>query len=263
MSRKQFSIAILSIFFLMMPAMLSAQFTYGVTGLLHAPTAEMQKDKTVMLGANFLNKELTPPTWYYNTYNYYLNVTIFPFMEVAYTCTLFKAEALGLKPYGYTGFTNQDRYFSFRIRALKEGQFWKYMPAVVLGTSDPFTSSGHKLNTTSGNGYYSRFYAAATKHVNIGQDELGVSLSYLYNRRKEYKLNGVAAGVSYKPSVLPDMRVIAEYDTKDFSVGATYLFFNHLQAMVELQGMKYLSGGLTFKFRLSGGSGKREKRVVE
>jgi hypothetical protein len=59
------------------------------------------------------------------------------------------------------------------------------------------------------------------------------------------------------------MRVIAEYDTKDFSVGATYLFFNHLQAMVELQGMKYLSGGLTFKFRLSGGSGKREKRVVE
>jgi hypothetical protein len=33
--------------------------------------------------------------------------------------------------------------------------------------------------------------------------------------------------------------------------------------MVELQGMKYLSGGLTFKFRLSGGSGKRENRVVE
>ena len=93
--------------------MLSAQLTYGTTGLLHAPSAEMQKDKTVMLGANFLNKEITPPTWYYHTYNYYLNVTIMPWLEVAYTCTLFKAEALGLKPYGYTGFTNQVFFGSF------------------------------------------------------------------------------------------------------------------------------------------------------
>lgn len=33
--------------------------------------AEMQKDKTVMLGGNFMNKEITPPTWYYHTYNYF------------------------------------------------------------------------------------------------------------------------------------------------------------------------------------------------
>lgn len=140
-----------------------SQLTYGTTGLLHAPSAEMQRDKTFMVGGNFLNKELTPPTWYYHTYNYFLNVTIFPFLEVAYTCTLFKAEALGLKPYGYSGFTNQDRYFSARLRVLKEGQFWKYMPAVVLGTSDPFTSSGGgQVGTTEGNGYYSRFYIAAS-----------------------------------------------------------------------------------------------------
>ena len=101
------------------PYMLPAQLTYGTTGLLHAPSAEMQRDKTVMLGGNFMNKEITPPTWYYHTYNYYLNVTILPWIEVAYTCTLFKAEALGLKPYGYSGFTNQDRYFSVRLRALK------------------------------------------------------------------------------------------------------------------------------------------------
>ena len=105
------------------PSILSAQMTYGTTGLLHAPSAEMQRDKTVMIGGNFLNKEITPPTWYYHTYNYFLNVTIFPWLEVAYSCTLFKAEALGLGPYGYTGFTNQDRYFSVRLRALKEGQF--------------------------------------------------------------------------------------------------------------------------------------------
>ena len=161
--------------FIAIPFMLSAQLTYGTTGLLHAPSAEMQKDKTVMLGANFMNKEITPPTWYYHTYNYYLNVTILPWMEVAYTCTLFKAEALGLKPYGYSGFTNQDRYFSLRLRALKEGQFWKYMPAVVVGTSDPFTSSGNGVVApTEGNGYFSRFYIAATRHVQLGRETVGV-----------------------------------------------------------------------------------------
>lgn len=53
-----------------------------------------------------------------NHWNYYLNVTIFPFLEVAYTCTLFTAESLGLDKHGYSGFTNQDRYFSARLRNL-------------------------------------------------------------------------------------------------------------------------------------------------
>ncbi|MBC8594931.1 YjbH domain-containing protein [Oscillospiraceae bacterium N12] len=241
---------ILCILLLCFTFTLSAQLTYGTTGLLHAPSAEMREDKTVMLGANFLNKEITPPTWYYHTYNYYLNVTILPWLEVAYTCTLFKAEALGLKPYGYSGFTNQDRYFSVRLRALKEGQFWKHMPAVVLGTSDPFTSSGGVIASEQGNGYYNRFYLAATKHVRVGRETIGVSLSYVYNRRREYKLNGVAAGVTYNPSFHPQLRLIAEYDSRDFALGATYLLFNHLHAQVELQRMKYFTGGLTFQFRL-------------
>ncbi|MDY3790808.1 YjbH domain-containing protein [Bacteroides fluxus] len=229
----------------------SAQLTYGTTGLLHAPSAEMQRDKTVMIGGNFMNKELTPPTWYYHTYNYFLNVTIFPWMEVAYTCTLFKAEALGLGPYGYTGFTNQDRYFSLRLRALKEGQFWKYMPAVVFGTSDPYTESGDgQISSTDGNGYFCRFYVAATKHIPIGKEEIGVHLSYLYNKRNEYKLNGFALGVTYNPTFHPQLRVIAEYDSKDFALGATYLLFNHLHIQLEMQKMQYFSGGLTYKIYL-------------
>lgn len=241
------------ILFMAMPVVLAAQLTYGTTGLLHTPSAEMQKDKTVILGANFLNKELTPPTWYYNTYNYYLNVTIVPWLEVAYTCTLFKAEALGLKPYGYTGFTNQDRYFSLRLRALREGQFWKHMPAVVLGTSDPYTESGGEngqISSTEGNGYFCRFYIAATKHILLGREQIGVHLSYLFNHRKDYPLNGIAGGISYNPSFHPQLKLIAEYDTKDVAVGATYLLFNHLHAQVQWQSMKYFSGGIAFQFRL-------------
>lgn len=247
MIKKYIFFAFVSIY---LPIMLSAQTTYGTTGLLNAPDALMQKDKTVMLGFNFLNKDLTPPTWYYHTYNYYLNVTIMPFLEVAYTCTLFKAEALGLKPYGYSGFTNQDRYFSVKLRLLKEGQFWKYMPAVAFGTSDPFTSSGSLFATEVGNGYFNRFYLAATKHINIGHEELAFSLSYLYNRRKEYKLNGIAAGISYSPSFAKDLNLIAEYDSKNISLGATYLFFKHFQTYVLMQKMKYFTGGVAFKFCL-------------
>lgn len=234
---------------LLLPA--RAQLTYGTTGLLHAPSAEMQRDKTFMLGGNFLNQEITPEFWNYHTYNYFLNITIFPWLEVAYTCTLLKAEALGLGEYGYSGFTNQDRYFSVRLRAVREGQFWKHMPAVVIGSSDPFTSTGSVISPTEGNGYFCRFYVAASKHIPIaGREEIGVHLSYLYNDRVEYKLNGFAGGITYNPSFLPELRVIAEYDSKDFALGASYLLFRHLHLQFELQRMKYFSGGLTFKIHL-------------
>ncbi len=233
------------------PIMLSAQMTYGVTGLLHMPSGEMQRDKTVMLGGNFLNKSLTPPKWNFGTYNYYLNVTIFPWLEVAYTCTLFNAESLGLKRYGYSGFVNQDRYFSFRLRLLKEGQFWKYMPGVVLGTSDPFTTSGGgTVSNVTGNGYFRRFYIAATKHIQVGKEEIGVHLAYLYNNRDDYHLNGPAVGVTYSPSFHKPLTVIAEYDSKDFALGATYLLFNHLHMQFEMQRMKWFSGGLAYKIYL-------------
>ena len=231
---------------------LSAQLTYGTTGLLHAPSAEMQRDKTVMIGGNFLNKEITPPTWDYHTYNYFLNVTIFPWLEIAYTCTLFQSQTIGIDwKVGKKKFTNQDRYFSARLRVLKEGQLWKYMPAVVVGTSDPYTESGDvQVGSADGNGYFCRFYVAATKHIPIGKEKIGVHLSYLYNRRVDYHLNGLAGGLTYAPSFAPDLTVIAEYDAKDFAFGATYLLFNHLHAQVELQRMKYFTGGLTYKIYL-------------
>ena len=90
----------------------------------------------------------------------------------------------------------------------------------------------------------------ATKHISIGKEEIGVHFSYLYNKRKEYKLNGIAAGISYNPTFAPELRMIAEYDSKDFALGATYLLLKHLHIQVELQKMKYFTGGLCFQFRL-------------
>ena len=74
---------------------INAQTMYGTTGLLHAPTADMQRDKTFMVGGNVLH--LTPLHYFSSsevkyTFNYYLNITIFPWLEVGYTCTINYAE---------------------------------------------------------------------------------------------------------------------------------------------------------------------------
>ena len=37
---------------------------------------------------------------------------------------------------------------------------------------------------------------------------------------------------------------------KDFALGATYLLFKHLHVQVEMQRMKYFTGGLTYKIHL-------------
>ena len=67
-----------------------AQVTDGMTGLLHMPNAEMQRDGTLMVGGNYLNWRKVPlvrPNHIYNTYNYYVNITFLKRLEVAYICT--------------------------------------------------------------------------------------------------------------------------------------------------------------------------------
>ena len=229
------------------------QYSYGVTGLLHSPSAEMQSDKTFMIGGGFLNENLIPSRFNYNTYNYYLNITIFPCLEVAYTCTLFKVTPQWGVQSQMGKFTNQDRYFSFRLRVLKEKQFFKCMPAAVLVNSDPLTESrdGEIMPSgNGGNGYFSRFYVAMTKHIPVNKEELGIHVSYLYNRRQDYHLNGIAGGITYSPSILPDLKLIVEHDSHDILVGANYLFFRHLLVQAMMQEGKHFSCGLTYLIHL-------------
>ena len=63
-----------------------AQINYGTTGLMNMPTADMQKDKTFMATGMWLNRHSTVPRWWYDTWNYSINVTIFPWLEIGYLC---------------------------------------------------------------------------------------------------------------------------------------------------------------------------------
>lgn len=184
-----------------------AQYVYGTTGLLHAPSADMQRDKTFLCGFSYLQVAATPKHWNYDTWNYYINITLFPWLEVGYTCTLHK---IGLPQYGYSyKFRNQDRQFSARLRVWKEGWWKEWTPQIVVGANDPSTNDvlgdpnkddyGFTGTSSVGNGHWNRYYIVATKHFgvkNVG--ELGMHFGYVYNKRLDYHRNGPVAGVNFQ-----------------------------------------------------------------
>lgn len=191
----------------------NSQYTYGTTGLLNMPTANMQQDKTFMFGGGYLEKHSSPARWFYDTWNYYINVTIFPWMEVSYHCVLHKSVyndyGTGSTGYWVPGtygkFTNQDRQFNVRFRLWKEGWWKPWTPQIVIGSDDISTHSWgrtedrFKVEDNRSNGFGNRYYLAATKHfhfTNIGT--LGAHVAYLYNVRSDYPLNGIAAGTNFR-----------------------------------------------------------------
>ena len=255
---------ILITFFVLSITKSTAQYTTGVTGLLHMPSAEMQEDGTFMIGGNFMNKKNLPNKyrWYYNSYNYYINITFLDRIEISYICTLVKGipNTKFWPEQTWNKFVNQDRHFAGRIQVLKEKELWKYMPSIVLGVNDPTTGSGGgdytKMNVKgTGNGYFNRWYVAMTKHFDTPYGELGVHAAYLYNRRTDYHLNGPAVGVNFRPTVHPELNIIAEYDAKTINVGAIYsLWHDHFNITLEMQEGKYFSGGFVYKVNLLGGN---------
>ena len=193
-----------------------AQALLGTTGLLHAPTADMQRDKTFLFGGNYLNTH--PLSTHFRssevgyTFNYYINITIFPWLEAGYLCTGHKAVHTDYGnnsgywvPSTYGKFTNQDRSFHFRLRVWKEGWWKLWTPQIVLGANDAIGDSwnggsfAYPSETTYGNGYWNRYYLAVTKHVifqNIG--ELGAHLTWIYSTRFDNNLNSPAIGVNFQ-----------------------------------------------------------------
>ena len=252
-------ILVLGSFLLLLAGSVKAQFTYGTTGLLHMPTADMQQDKTFMAGGGYLDKHATPARWTYNTWNYYINITFFPWLEVAYTCTIFDEWLESRKVY----MKNQDRNFSGRLRLWKEGWWKDWTPQIVVGGNDVLHGSGHggDIGTvTSGrNTFYQRYYVAATKHLSW-YGEWGVHAAYVYSERRGHQFNGIAVGMDYQFALSGEepwqkavnrLNLMAEYDSKFVNVGARYTFWkDHINLVCELRECKYPSVGVFFKVHL-------------
>ncbi|WP_418696908.1 YjbH domain-containing protein [Bacteroides sp.] len=239
-----------------------AQQYTGVTGLIHTPSAEMNEEGTARIGTHFLSEEFSPKPFNYNTGSYYLSLTPFPWVEIAYTCTLQKgsrrdADGNAEKK---TGYYYQDRYFSLKLRPLKEGKYW---PAIAIGTNDPYstskTTSKVKVPVDTGKGYngdgksqyFCNYYIAATKHFLLKENEIGVHVAYRKWKR-DYcsKWNGLVGGVTLRPCFYKPLRVIAEYTGDDINIGADCLLWKHLLLQASLQNGKDFSGGICFQINL-------------
>lgn len=251
---------------------INAQVLRGTTGLLHAPTADMQEDKTFMFGGNVLH--LVPLNYISSneikyTFNYYINVTFFPWLEIGYTCTINYAEpgSTYFPKYVWGKYTNQDRSFNGRLRLWKEGWWKEWTPQIVLGLDDPASHESYgggeaKFDGSGMNNYFTRYYLAVTKHFdfrNIGN--LGVHVAWVMGRpvhREHYE--GVSAGVNFRfkkeqdcigNRILNGLNLIAEYDALTFNVGGSYsLWKDHINLIAELNDGKYFSGGIFFKIHL-------------
>lgn len=253
---------------------INAQTMYGTTGLLYAPTADMQKDKTFMIGGSMIDHSTYRDSYWnshneYNpfTYNYYLNITIFPWLEIAYTCTLVKGmHGSSYWPTQTWGkFTNQDRSFHFRLRAWKEGWWKSWTPQIVLGANDP----GSHENAGGGNitfdnvgestNHLTRFYVAATKHFTFLQcGTLGVHASLIQFDGLDFANDhGVTVGVNYRflrpgdgfwYKALNGLNLMGEYYDGTWNVGANYsVWKDRINVVVTLYDGQYWSVGMYFK----------------
>lgn len=222
-----------------------AQEYDGTTGMIHVPTAEMAPEGEARVGVYFLNREFVSDEMRYkgekyHTSTHFLAITPFPWVEVAYVCTLLK----GGSNTGKVGYTMKDRHFSLRLRPLKEGKYW---PALVVGTQDPF-KTGERAGM-----YFQNYYVAASKHLHKNRHEVGFHLTYRYYPQEgNAKWRGPVGGVTYRPAFAPNWRVMAEYTGSDANVGIDCLLWRYCFLQASLLNGKYFSGGICLKVNLLG-----------
>lgn len=249
-----------------------AQFIDCTKGLLMMPSAEMEPSGTFMITNNFLNKSyVVNPNhygtyWGYNTFSYGFGITFWSRLEIDYVCTLMVGK---WSPYAHTYrariMKNQDRHFAARFQLIKEGEFGlSWIPSVVAGLSDPVTGGYHDYLDDNvkgkGNGFFNRYYIAASKHFNTAWGEVGVHAAYQTTKRIYLIPKGPQVGVTWNPvwlnkpgSFLSSTRLIAEYDAQQVNIGATAsIWKDHFEFWTCLQDFQHFNGGLRFKVVLAG-----------
>ena len=222
---------------LCLPLFVKAQMTSGTKGLLKIPTAEMYEDGSFVFGGNYLPEEITPERFYYNTGNYFLNLTFLPFIDVTYRCTLIKNRKSGK-------YTEQDRTFGVRLQLFKEK---KVMPAIVFGADDVYSDESDGGVQSLG-----AMYGVATKNIYWNDCRFGLTVGSGFKAYNGNQLDGPFGGISFSPAFARNLSLIAEYDSDSFNAGATLLLWNHLYLQGFMYDMKNFVGGVAYRVVLGG-----------
>jgi hypothetical protein len=222
-----------------------AQSLTGVTGLLNSPSANMQKDGTFYMGANYLNRNYINAygKGKYNCLIYYFDLTFLPFLEINFRNT----RMLDNPSHSHT----VDRMLSARLQVLKERKYW---PSIVIGANDLLTQA------TKGNQFFGALYIVATKNLAIKKSEFGFTFGYAYPYFNNSQFEGFFGGISFSPSFLRQLTLMVEYDSRNVNIGGSILLFRHLYLFALLQGMESVSGGVAFKVSAFSGFKSKKKQ---
>lgn len=228
---------ILLLAFILVTGVACAQYALGTTGQLTIPTAEMQETGTFMGGANFLPEQVTPSVFSYPTMNYFVDMTLFSFIELTYRMTLLKMTT----GTGRTGYHNQDRSSTIRIRPLKES---RYLPAVVVGADD--------LLIEGATPYWGAYYGVMTKTIGFRTGhQLAVTAGWYFHQGDKPEYNkGPFGGIRYTPSFCRELKLMAEYDTHGWNIGAAVRFLKHFSVNVFTREFTCVSAGLRYECTL-------------
>lgn len=229
------SVCVLLIILLTTCNEVQSQSLTGVTGLLNIPSADMQEDGTFFAGINYINQhafrnfEREP----YNRYAWYLDITFLPFLEINFRSTTYK-----ISDDKY----NADRMASVKLRVLRERKYW---PAIVIGGNDIYTPA-----SGGGNQFFVSAYVVATKHIPVKKSDIGLTLGYGFKVHQHIQYDGFFGGISFSPSFLRQLNLIAEYDGNNYNLGGNILFFKHLLVFAMAHDLKYFSGGIAYRVYL-------------
>ena len=215
-----------------LPLFVNGQTLTGMSGLLNIPSADMQADGTFILGANYLPRINQPADFYYNTENYFFNLTFLPFLEIAYKLTLIRTPQK----------INQDRSASFRLQLIKEKS---YLPSITVGVHDFHTTSD------GGNQFFEANYIVLTKHFKIQENDIGITAGYGTNIiMKNSRFIGFFGGMSVTPGFCKPLKFMGEYDCNGVNLGGSLLLFKHLYLFSMAQHLQYFAGGMAYRIYL-------------
>lgn len=228
---------------------LHAQELLGNTGGMNIPTAKMLPAGTFRCGINYMGKGCataeqgnTDHRWQfdYNTMNYFLNMTVFDWLEVTFRETVLESNSYG-KYDDYKLFREQDRSVTAKVRVAREG---RYMPAIALGVNDPYSFTGHHI--------YASAWGVMTKSLHSATlaTTLTATIGYAKGFDNSRMYDGLIAGLRLTPDFLPTASLMAEYDTKGFNLGLQATLFDHVGLYAYTREFSAFSAGIKYQTTL-------------
>lgn len=229
-----------SFYFLLFTFTLSrAQTLEGTTGLFLIPTAEMQNDKQVTIGTNYVHKSLISFGGYkLDAFTPFISINFLPFVEISGKITRVKRLINDKQGIG-------DRTISVRIRLLNENNS---IPSITIGLQDLAGIYGGPEAVRN-----NALYIVLSKHIllkNNNNLDFGLHAGYGLDRIKAQHHNfvGLFGGVSLK--LFHTLEIMGEYDGKYSNTGIRVHLFDRFSILGGLLQLKHFSGGAAFSFVL-------------